>query len=41
MAELRIPADHIERVLGHVLPGIRRVYVRHEFLDEKRQALER
>jgi integrase len=39
MAELGVSADHIERVLGHVLPGIRRVYVRHEFLDEKRQAL--
>lgn len=40
MTALGVPADHVERVLGHVLPGMRRVYVRHEFLPEKRAALE-
>ena len=41
MTALGVPPDHVERVLGHLLPGMRRVYVRHEFLAEKRAALER
>jgi integrase len=40
MTELGVPPDHVERVLGHILPGMRRVYVHHEFLAEKRAALE-
>jgi hypothetical protein len=33
--------DTAERVLGHVLGGMREVYDRHSYLDEKREALER
>jgi integrase len=33
-----ISPDHAERCLGHVIPGIRGVYDKHEFLDEKRHA---
>jgi hypothetical protein len=36
-----VPTDHAERVLGHVLPGVRGVYDRHTYLSEKRAALER
>jgi integrase len=33
-----ISPDHAERCLGHVIPGIRGVYDKHEFIDEKRHA---
>jgi hypothetical protein len=36
----RVPSDHAERVLGHVIGGIRGIYDRHEFHDEKKFALE-
>jgi integrase len=36
-----VNADHAERCLGHVIGGVRGVYDRHEFYDEKKQALER
>ena len=32
--------DHAERVLGHIIPGVRGVYDRHSYLDEKRHAFE-
>ena len=35
-----VPSDHAERCLGHVLPGIRGTYDRHEYLHEKRRAFE-
>ena len=35
-----VPPDHAERAIGHAIGGIRGVYDRHEFYDEKRQALE-
>jgi integrase len=35
-----VPSDHAERCLGHVIGGVRGVYDRHEFYDEKRQAYE-
>jgi integrase len=41
MSRAGVPADHGERVLGHVIPGVRGVYDRYEYLDEKRAALER
>jgi integrase len=41
MSRLGIAADIGERILGHVIPGIRGVYDRYEFLPEKRSALER
>jgi integrase len=40
LSELRVSSDVAEAVLAHVKPGIRGVYDRHEYLDEKRHALE-
>jgi integrase len=34
-------SDIAERVLGHVIPGVRGVYDRHEYRDEKLTALEK
>jgi integrase len=36
-----VAADIAERVLGHKIPGVRGVYDRHEYVAEKRDALER
>lgn len=41
MSRAKVAPDIAERVLGHALPGIRGVYDRHEYLAEKRDALER
>jgi len=35
-----VDKDHAERCLGHVIPGVRGVYDRHEFYREKAQAYE-
>jgi integrase len=35
-----VPIDHAERVLGHVIGGVRGVYDRYAFHQEKRHALE-
>lgn len=40
LSKLRVPAEIAERVIGHVPGGIRRVYDRFEYRQEKRQALE-
>ena len=40
MSRAGVPSDHAERCLGHVLPGIRGTYDRHEYLNEKRRAFE-
>jgi integrase len=40
MSRAGVPSDHAERCLGHVLPGIRGTYDRHEYLPEKRRAFE-
>ena len=40
LAELGVPGDHIERVLGHILGGVREVYNQYPYLDEKRAALD-
>ena len=40
MSRAGVLADHAERCLGHVVPGIRGVYDHHEFVEEKRQAFE-
>jgi integrase len=40
MSRAGVPADHAERCLGHVISGVRGVYDRHEFLEEKRLAFE-
>jgi integrase len=36
----KVQADVAERVLGHVIGGVRETYDRYEYLDEKREALE-
>jgi len=38
MSRAGVPSDHAERCLGHVLPGIRGTYDRHEYLPEKKHA---
>jgi len=35
-----VATDHAERCLGHVIPGVRGVYDRHEYFDEKARAFE-
>jgi integrase len=40
MSRAGVPADHAERALGHVLPGIRGTYDRHSFHAEKARAFE-
>src|SRR5262249_52962618 len=41
MSRASVPSDIAERVLGHVMPGVRGVYDRHAYAAEKRDALER
>jgi integrase len=41
MSRAGVSSDIAERVLGHVMPGVRGVYDRYAYLDEKRDALER
>jgi integrase len=40
LSRLHVDPDVAEAILAHVKPGIRGVYDRFEYLDEKRQALE-
>ena len=40
MSRAKVPSDHAERCLGHVMGGIRGTYDRHEYADEKRRAFE-
>jgi integrase len=35
-----VASDHAERCLGHVIPGVRGVYDRHEYFEEKAGAFE-
>jgi integrase len=39
MSRAKIPTDHAERALGHVMGGVRETYDRYEYVDEKREAL--
>lgn len=41
MSRAGVPSDHAERCLGHVIGGVRGVYDRHEYLEEKRIAFEK
>jgi len=41
MAALGVPQEHVERVLGHKIPGIAGVYNKHSYLPERRAALEK
>ncbi|HEV7982049.1 MAG TPA: integrase arm-type DNA-binding domain-containing protein [Xanthobacteraceae bacterium] len=40
MTRAGVPPDHAERALGHVIGGVRGVYDRHGYRDEKRRAFE-
>jgi integrase len=40
MSRAKVPADHAERCLGHVIGGVRETYDRYEYLDEKHAAFE-
>jgi integrase len=40
MSRAGVQPDHAERCLGHIIVGVRGVYDRHEYLDEKRAAFE-
>lgn len=41
LSKLKVPSDIAELVIGHTLQGLRKIYDRHDFLDEKRDALVR
>ena len=41
LSKLRVDRDIREAVLAHTRPGVEGVYDRHDYLDEKRDALER
>ncbi len=41
MSRAKVPSDHAERVLGHVIGGVRETYDRYQYLEEKRDALTR
>jgi integrase len=41
MSRAGVPADIAERAVGHVIPGIRAVYDRHAYRDEKGHAFEK
>jgi len=41
MSRAGVPSDHAERCLGHVISGVRGVYDRHDFRDEKAAAFEK
>jgi integrase len=40
MSRVGVPSDHAERCLGHVIGGVRGVYDRHAYVEEKRAAFE-
>ena len=40
MSRAGVPVDHAERCLGHVIGGVRGVYDRHEYYEEKKAAFE-
>ena len=41
MSRAGVLSDHAEAALGHVIGGVRGVYDRHEYLEEKRTAFEK
>lgn len=38
MSRAKVPSDHAERALGHVIGGVRETNDRYQYLDEKREA---
>lgn len=41
LSRAKVSGEIAERVLGHALPGVEGTYNRHDFLDEKSEALEK
>lgn len=41
MSRAGVSSDHAERVLGHAIQGVRSVYDRHSYWEEKRDAINR
>ncbi|MGB3445211.1 MAG: site-specific integrase [Xanthobacteraceae bacterium] len=41
MSRAKVPEDHAERAMGHVIAGVRGTYDRYSFLDEKREAFQK
>jgi integrase len=41
MSRAGVSSEHAERVMGHAIAGVEGVYDRHEYRDEKRNALAR
>jgi integrase len=41
MSRVGVSPDHAERCLGHLIPGVRGVYDRHEYYDQKKVAFEK
>ena len=41
LARLKIPSEVAEKVLGHSIRGVEGTYNRHDYRDEKREALTR
>ena len=39
MSRAGVTSEHAERVLGHVQPGVEGIYNRHQYRNEKAQAL--
>jgi hypothetical protein len=40
MSRAGVNTDHAERCLGHIIGGVRGVYDKHEYHDEKKRAYE-
>jgi integrase len=40
MSRAGVPSDHAERVLGHAIAGVRGVYDRYAYVEEKKEALQ-
>jgi hypothetical protein len=40
MTQAGIEPDHAERALGHAIAGVRGIYDRHSYQDEKRRAFD-
>ena len=40
MSRAKVPFDHAERAMGHAMGGVREIYDRYSYLDEKRSAFE-
>jgi len=41
MSKCRIPSEHSEAVIAHAKPGIQKVYDKYEYIEEKKEALQR